>query len=72
MAAVGALLALNRDSLTIASLTLVGAVLTPIILIDLAADRAALDALLPYLVAVNLGSVLVGLRRGWAGLPLAK
>jgi len=70
VATVGALLALNHNSLTIAALTLVGAVLTPIILIDLADDRAAFDALLPYLVAVNLGAVLVGLRRGWAGLPL--
>lgn len=71
VAAVGALLALNRDSLTIASLTLVGAIVTPVILVSLSADGSALDSLLPYLVAVNLGSVLVGLRRGWAGLPLA-
>ena len=68
VAVAGAVLALRNDSVTIASLTLVGALLTPMIL-----QRAgnATTALLPYLVAVNLGAMLVGLRRGWAGLPLA-
>lgn len=66
-AVVGAILALDRDSLTVASLTLVGALLTPILL----DGGDMVYALLPYLAVVNLGAVLVGLRRGWAGLPLA-
>lgn len=68
VAVAGALLALDRNSLIIASLTLTGALLTPILLPELG---GLTSALLPYLVAVNLGAVLVGLRRGWAGLPLA-
>ena len=70
VATVGALLALNRDSLTIASLTLVGAFLTPVVMLGLNNDASVYDAVLPYIVAVNVGAVLVGLRRGWAGLPL--
>lgn len=67
VAAVGVWLALDRDSLALASLTLIGALLTPVIL---AGGDDPSYALLPYLVAVNLGAVAVGLRRGWAGLPL--
>lgn len=67
VACVGALLALDRDSVAIATLTLVGALLTPMIL---AGQEIPVYALLPYLVAVNFGAVAVGLRRGWAGLPL--
>ena len=67
VATAGALLALERNSLTIASLTLVGAFLTPVVLRG--GDNPTY-ALLPYLVAVNLGAMLVGLRRGWAGLPM--
>ncbi|HKI82736.1 MAG TPA: DUF2339 domain-containing protein, partial [Candidatus Krumholzibacteria bacterium] len=68
VAVAGAWLALERDSLTIASLTLTGALLTPVLFPH---TEGLTNALLPYLVAVNLGAVLVGLRRGWAGLPLA-
>lgn len=68
VAFVGALLALDRDSMAIAALTLTGALLTPLIL---AGQTVPVHALLPYLLAVNLGAVVVGLRRGWAGLPLA-
>lgn len=67
VAVTGSWLALERNSLTIASLTLIGAILTPILLPK---TEGLTNALLPYLVAVNLGAVLVGLRRGWAGLPL--
>ena len=66
VATVGAFMALDRNSLVIASLTLAGALVTPFILASGDAPRA----LLPYLVAVNLGAVLVGQRRGgWTGLP---
>ncbi len=68
VAVAGAWLALERHSLTIASLTLTGALLTPVLFPH---TEGLTNALLPYLVAVNLGAVLVGLRRGWAGLPLA-
>lgn len=66
-AGVGSTLALNRHSLIIASLTLTGAYLTPLVL---SGGENPTYGLLPYLVAVNLGAVLVGARRGWAGLPL--
>ncbi len=66
VAVVGGVLALGRDSLIIASLTLVGAFFTPILL----GDRSVSPALLPYLLAMNLGAVIMGLRKGWAGLPL--
>ncbi|MFO7607761.1 MAG: DUF2339 domain-containing protein, partial [Candidatus Krumholzibacteriia bacterium] len=67
VAFLGALVALAQDSRTIAGLTLVGALLTPLVL---APDRGAGTVLLPYLIAVDLGAVLVGRRRGWAVLPL--
>lgn len=67
VAAIGAWLALDRDSVAIAALTLIGALLTPIVL---SAGDDPTFALLPYLFAVNLGAVVVGFRRGWAGLPL--
>ena len=67
VAVLGALVALAQNSLTIAGLTLIGALLTPLVL---ASDQGAAVALLPYLVGVNLGAVLVGRRRGWAGLAL--
>ncbi len=68
VAIVGALLALDRNSMAIAALTLIGALLTPVLLDG---GRPAILAFLPYLLAVNVGAVVVGLRRGWAGLPLA-
>lgn len=67
VAFVGALVALAQDSRTIAGLTLVGALITPLVL---AGDRDAGTVLWPYLIAVDLGAVLVGRRRGWAILPL--
>jgi uncharacterized membrane protein len=67
VAAIGAWLALDRNSVAIASLTLIGALLTPVVL---SGGGDPTYALLPYLVAVNLGAVAVGFRRGWAGLPL--
>ena len=67
-ATVGSFLALDRNSLMIASITLTGAFLTPVVL---AGGENPTYGLLPYLVAVNLGAVLVGLRRGWSGLPVA-
>ena len=67
VATVGAFLALDRNSLVIAALTLIGAFLTPVLLRD---GSDPVHALLPYLAAVNLGAVLVGVRRGWAGLTL--
>ncbi len=70
VAVVGATLALKRDSLTIAALTMTGALITPMVLLGLTTGTATYDALLPYLMAVNLGAVLVGVRRGWAVLPL--
>ena len=70
VAVIGATLALKRDSLTIAALTLIGALITPVVLLSLSRDTATFDALLPYLMAVNLGAVLIGVRRGWAALPL--
>ncbi len=71
VAIIGAIQAMRRNSLTIASINLIGAILTPIILVNLSPNSYVLDAILPYLIAVNLGTVLMGLRRGWAGLPLA-
>ncbi len=67
VAFLGALMALAQNSLTIAGLTLTGALITPLVL---AGDKGAAWTLLPYLIGVNLGAVLVGRRRGWAGLPL--
>ncbi len=68
IAVLGALLALRQNAAVIAALTLAGALLAPLIL-SVRGDPAA--ALFPYLAAVNLGTVLVGRRTGWAGLPLA-
>jgi len=68
VAVIGALFALRLHSATIAGLTLAGALLAPLLLSP-PGDPAG--ALFPYLVAVNLGGVLVGRRAGWAGLPLA-
>lgn len=68
VAVVGALLALRQDSPAIAGLTVVGALLAPLLL-DVPGDPSA--ALFPYLAALNAGTVLVGRRTGWAGLPLA-
>lgn len=67
VAVAGAVLALDRNSLTIAWLTLIGALLTPLLLSGAEAD---VRNLLPYLFAVNLGAVVLGLRRGWAALSL--
>lgn len=68
VAVVGASLALRQDSVTIGALTVIGALLAPLLL-DVPGDPSA--ALFPYLAALNLGVVLVGRRTGWAGLPLA-
>jgi len=68
VAVIGAVLALRQQSAVIAALTLIGALLTPLIL-AVPSDPSA--ALFPYLLAVNVGTVIVGRRAGWAGLPLA-
>lgn len=68
IAAAGAVAALGQRSLALAAMTLTGALLTPLLLPD---DGGRSFAVLPYLIAVNAGSVLVGHRRGWAGLSLA-
>ena len=67
VAFLGALVALAQDSRTIAGLTLIGALLTPLVLTN---DQGAATTLLPYLIGVDLGAVLVARRRGWAGLAL--
>ncbi len=67
VAFLGALVALAQDSRTIAGLTLIGALLTPMVL---TAEQGAAYTLLPYLIGVDLGAVLVARRRGWAGLAL--
>ncbi|HPF70876.1 MAG TPA: DUF2339 domain-containing protein [Candidatus Krumholzibacteria bacterium] len=67
VAFLGALVALAQDAMSIAVLTLLGALLTPLVLTS---EAGAAYTLLPYLVAVDFGSVLVGRRRGWAALPL--
>ncbi|MGD9546745.1 MAG: DUF2339 domain-containing protein [Candidatus Krumholzibacteriia bacterium] len=67
VAVIGAVAALREDSLTIAVLTLVGALLTPLVLTRATGEGTAL---LSYLIAVGLGAVLGGRRKGWAGLPL--
>jgi uncharacterized membrane protein len=68
VAVVGALLALRQDAAAVAGLTVVGALLAPLLL-EAPGDPSA--ALFPYLAAMNAGIVLVGRRTGWAGLPLA-
>ncbi len=68
VAVVGAGLALRQNSATIAGLTVIGALLAPLLL-DVPGDPSG--ALFPYLAALNAGIVLVGRRTGWAGLPLA-
>ncbi len=67
VAFLGALMALAQDSRTIAGLTLIGALVTPLVLTG---AEGSGTVLLPYLIAVDLGAVLVGRRRGWAVLPL--
>ena len=67
VAFLGALVALAQDSRTIAGLTLIGALLTPLVLTS---DQGAAYTLLPYLIGVDLGAVLVARRRGWAQLAL--
>jgi uncharacterized membrane protein len=68
VAVVGALVALRQDSAAIGALTVIGALLAPLLLV-VPGDPSA--ALFPYLAALNVGIVLVGRRTGWAGLPLA-
>ncbi len=67
VALVGAAVAIIQNSLMVATLTLTGAFLTPSLL-PAAGDSTR--ALLPYLVAVNLGAVLIAARRRWPILPL--
>ncbi len=66
VALVGASVALREDSVMVATLTLAGALLTPPLLPAVDPTRA----LLPYLVAVNLGAVVVASRRRWPVLVL--
>ncbi len=65
-ATLGALLALREGSLMVATLTLVGALLTPVFLAPSPETSAALFV---YLAAVNLGAALVS-RRRWSLLPV--
>ena len=67
VAGLGAVLSLRENSRTIAMLTLIGALSTPMFL-RLEADPAR--ALFSYLVAVNVGVALVATRRAWHALPL--
>lgn len=67
VAVLGALIALRQDSPAVAGLTVIGALLAPLLL-EAPGDPS--PALFPYLAAVNVGVVLVGRRTGWAGLPL--
>ncbi len=67
-ALIGAVVALREDSLMVASLTQAGAVLTPILL---ARQGYQPGVLLPYLVSVNIGTLLVSSRRSWPVLPLS-
>jgi len=66
VAGIGAAMALRENAASIAILTLIGAFLTPAVLGE-SSIRA--DALLPYLLAVNLGALAVALRRSWSVLP---
>jgi len=66
-ALVGAALALGESSLMVASLTLIGALLTPLFL---AGGRGPAAALFVYLAAVNLGTQIVSRRRPWPLLPI--
>lgn len=63
----GALIAIRMSSGSVAGLTLIGALLTPLFL-----ELRGLEALhiLPYLFVVNLGATLVSARRDWRVLPL--
>ena len=53
--------------LTVASLTLLGALLTPLLL---EASGGPAGIIFPYLILVNLGSAVVGVRRQWHLLTL--
>jgi len=66
-ALVGAALALDENSLMVASLTLTGALLTPLFLAD---GHGPAAALFVYLAAVNLGTQIVSRRKPWPLLPL--
>jgi uncharacterized membrane protein len=68
VALIGAWVALAQNSVMVASLTLVGALVTPLLL-DADGDDPT-RFLFPYLVAVNLGNVIVAIRREWRILPL--
>lgn len=65
---IGARLALAQDSLMVASLTLTGALVTPLLLPGEGEDASRL--FFAYLVAVNLGTVIIAIRRSWGILPL--
>lgn len=63
----GAILALRENSLAVGGLTLLGALVTPLLLRH-EADPARF--LFPYLLAVNSGAAIVSMRRSWRVLPL--
>jgi hypothetical protein len=65
---VGAVLALDENSLMVATLTLTGSLLTPFFLTG---RHEAQASFFVYLFAVNLGAVLISRRRKWPLLPLA-
>ena len=62
----GAVLALAEGSRTVAGLTLTGALVTPLLL----EPTSAHPLYFPYIAFVNLGAVLVRIRRNWPGLVL--
>ncbi len=68
VAVVGAMFALAQNSVMVASLTLTGALLTPLLL---PAEGDPTRLLFSYLVAVNVGTVILAIRRSWGILPLA-
>ena len=67
VSAIGALLALRRDSIAVAVLTVLGALATPIVLSP-SGDPARF--LFPYLVFVIAGTSHVGMRRKWPALTM--
>jgi uncharacterized membrane protein len=68
VALVGTIVALSENSLMVATLTLVGALLTPFFVTTGRGGSPA--ALFAYLAAVNLGTSLLTRRRHWPILPL--
>ncbi len=62
----GAVLAVSKDSRTVATLTLIGALLTPLVM----EPQPQHSLFFPYLFFVNLGTVVVRLRKDWPALVL--